>query len=57
MGKRADIGSTLLNTHGGDLQDFVESAATLTDDNTLSGNLTVNGVDLTPNDIATTLLG
>ena len=42
MGKRADIGSTLLNTHGGDLQDLVESVATLTDSNTLSGNLIAN---------------
>ena len=43
MGKRADIGSTLLNTHGGDLQDLAESVVTLTDDNTLSGLTTTSG--------------
>jgi len=43
MGKRADIGSTLLNTHGGDLQDLAESVVTLTDDNTLSGENAFTG--------------
>ena len=39
MGKRADIGATLLGSMGGELQDFVESTVTLTDDNTLTGTL------------------
>ena len=42
MGKRADIGSHLIGKFGGELQDFAESVATLTDNNTLSGNLIAN---------------
>jgi len=42
MGKRADMGSDLIGKFGGDLQDLVESVATLTDSNTLSGNLIAN---------------
>ena len=42
MGKRADIGSHLIGKFGGELQDFAESVVTLTDNNTLSGNLIAN---------------
>jgi len=42
MGKRADIGSHRIGKFGGELQDFAESVATLTDNNTLSGNLIAN---------------
>ena len=42
MGKRADMGADLIGKFGGELQDLVESVATLTDSNTLSGNLIAN---------------
>ena len=42
MGKRADIGSHLIGKFGGELQDFAESVATLTDGNTFTGIQTLS---------------
>ena len=54
---RGNIKNRLRRTHARDMDDMADSVVTLTDNNTLTGRQTVNGIDLTPNDIGTTLLG
>ena len=54
---KGDIRNKLRRTHARDMDDMADSMVTLTDNNTLTGRQTVNGIDLTPNDIGTTLLG
>ena len=54
---RGNVKNRLRRTHARDMDDMADSMVTLTDNNTLTGRQTVNGIDLTPNDIGTTLLG
>ena len=54
---KGNIKNRLRRTHARDMDDMADSMVTLTDNNTLTGRQTVNGIDLTPNDIGTTLLG
>lgn len=54
---RGNVKNRLRRTHARDMDDMADSVVTLTDNNTLTGRQTVNGVDLTPNDIGTTMLG
>ena len=54
---RGNIKNRLRRTHARDMDDMADSVVTLTDNNTLTGRQTVNGIDLTPNDIGTTMLG
>ena len=54
---RGNVKNRLRRTHARDMDDMADSMVTLTDNNTLTGRQTVNGIDLTPNDIGTTILG
>ena len=54
---RGNVKNRLRRTHARDMDDMADSMVTLTDNNTLTGRQTVNGIDLTPNDIGTTMLG
>jgi len=54
---KGNVKNRLRRTHARDMDDMADSMVTLTDNNTLTGRQTVNGIDLTPNDIGTTLLG
>jgi hypothetical protein len=57
MAKRSQISRELERSNAQYMDDLVANTVTLEDDSTISGTITLNGINLTPNNIATSLLG